>query len=147
MSRGTRKMQHRFMLNSGSAPSSRSLSMIRKPVEDGGMLRSICSRHCGSPNPGCSLKGRLSLRYFRPENINGCAPVTRDAARRLVKRLDGRTFLALVLIFSQTTYGMPQNPGGQAISALTAASSSSQADPQAPAAAPPQLPAVLLEEH
>jgi protein involved in polysaccharide export with SLBB domain len=73
--------------------------------------------------------------------------MTRNTVRRLVERLDGRTFLALVLIFSQTAYGVSQNPSGQAVGLAMAASSSSQAAPQAPAAAPPQVPAVLLEEH
>ena len=69
-----------------------------------------------------------------------------DAARRLVQRLDGRTFLALVLICSQVAYGAPQNPAGQAASPATGVFSPSQPSPQAAAPTPPQNPVVLLED-
>ena len=60
--------------------------------------------------------------------------------------LDGRAFVAMVLIFSQAAYGVPQHGAGQALNQAAAASSSSQAQTQAPAAAVPQNPVVLLDD-
>ncbi len=54
-----------------------------------------------------------SVRYLRMVSINGCISVTRDGVRRLVKCLDGRSFVALMLIFSQAAYGAQQNSTGQ----------------------------------
>jgi polysaccharide biosynthesis/export protein len=86
------------------------------------------------------------VKYLRPENICECISAKCDAVRRLMQRLDGRTFLALVLIFSQTAYGAPQNPIGQTLSPATGASLPSQAAPQAAASPAPQSPVVLLED-
>ncbi len=61
--------------------------------------------------------------------------------------LDGRALVALVLIFSQVAYGVPQRASGQALSQAAAASSSAQAPAQAPAAAAPQPPVIFLESE
>src|SRR5271157_5178711 len=86
------------------------------------------------------------MKYLRPEDINVSSSVTREVARRLAELLDRRAFIAMVLVFSMTTYGAPQSPIGQALSPAAGASSSSQAAPQTPTAAPPQSPVVLLED-
>ena len=53
------------------------------------------------------------MRYLRPGNIKRSLSETWDAARRSAESLKGRTFLAVVLIFSQAAYGVPQNLGMQ----------------------------------
>jgi polysaccharide biosynthesis/export protein len=52
------------------------------------------------------------VKYLRAANINGFLPSVR-AARRFWQVLDARGLVAVVLIFSQTLYGLPQNPAGQ----------------------------------
>jgi protein involved in polysaccharide export with SLBB domain len=61
----------------------------------------------------------------------------------MVEWLNGRTFLALVLVFSQTAFGAPQKASG--VMGLATATSTPPQD-QAPAPAPPQNPVVLLED-
>jgi polysaccharide biosynthesis/export protein len=87
------------------------------------------------------------VTHLRPRNINKSLWRIHQTARRLAERLDGRTFLALVLIFSQAAYGAPQHSAGQALSQAAAASSSSQsaATPQAPTAQPAQAPVVVQQ--
>ncbi len=86
------------------------------------------------------------MKYLRLKEITGLSFVNCETARRFVEWLDGRALLAVVLMFAQTAYGLPQNPIGQAASAAAGAQSSSQAAPQAPAPPAPQAPVVLLED-
>ena len=78
------------------------------------------------------------MKDLRAGNINEFWLVIRVAVRRLrgrLGRLDGRTFFVIVLIFSQTSYGLQQNSLG-ALNSVAGASSSSQSSsstPQAPA--------------
>ena len=60
--------------------------------------------------------------------------------------LDGRAFLALLLIFAQAAYGVPQNPTGPGASSAAGAPTRPGEPLKAPAAAPPQTPVVLLED-
>ena len=80
------------------------------------------------------------MKHLRPRNINQSVWGIHQAARRVAELLDGRTFLALMLIFSQVAYGMPQH-AGQALSQAAAASSSA-ASPTT-AAPVPQSPVVV----
>jgi polysaccharide biosynthesis/export protein len=85
------------------------------------------------------------VKYLRSGNISECASLTCETIEGLVKALDGRGFLALILVFSQATYGMGQNPTVQA-KCPPGDSSTACAATQTPAAAPPQNPVVLLED-
>ena len=77
------------------------------------------------------------MTHSLPRSVKQFLPVVREAARPL----EGRAFLALVLIFSQVAYGAPQSRLG-ALSSAAGSSSAQQssAAPQAPAPAPAAAP-------
>ena len=79
------------------------------------------------------------MTCLRPGSVKRFMPLVLEAAQRL----EGRTFLALVLIFSQAAYGAPQSSLGALSTAAGASSSSAQQSSvasQAPATAPAAAP-------
>ncbi len=94
------------------------------------------------------------MKYSLAVNINRPSSTVQDTVRRLVELLDGRTFVALILVFTQAAYGVPQSqlsqaacpPGSTSPSCLAAPQTPAAAQPQTPAAAQPQTPVILLED-
>lgn len=88
------------------------------------------------------------MNSLRRRNINKSLSGVREVSRRLVEGFDGRTFLALLLILSQTSYGAQKGAFGQVAGAAAASSPSSPSTSSpTPATSLPQGPVVMPEQE
>jgi len=97
------------------------------------------------------------MKEAQPKNISANISVIRNAARGVAAALDGRGFLALLLIYSQSIYGVAQNPpapqaqakcspGDTSPACVAQQNPASAATSQGQTLTPPQNPVVLLED-